>query len=336
VKAAVVGGGIFGCIIAVDLARAGAKVSLYEKRDNVLLGASRANQGRLHAGFHYPRSVATARDVAEAAPVFATRFPTTLRQARHYYLVAKDSRVNAEKYLAFCDEMQLSYWETTNPLVRRDSVDAVIATDMEAFIDFHRLRTALRVQLRACRIDMHLGAFVSPDILAKTFDWVIDATYGRHMAAGLTYELTEVALIRLGAHYAGQSFVVMDGPYCSLDPMPGTDMHMLYDVVHSVHYSSDEYMITPSYADAVDQGVQYVKATRVNSMERTAREFLRAIGMPEYCGSLYTMRAVPSDVDDTDERPTVVTRDGQIIRVLSGKICTSAVVGETVRQVIGA
>ena len=36
------------------------------------------------------------------------------------------------------------------------------------------------------------------------------------------------------------------------------------------------------------------------------------------------------DVDATDARPTLVERDGNVIRVLPGKVCTAATVGRAV------
>lgn len=56
----VVGGGIFGCYAALHLAGRGAKVAILEKEARLFQKASLVNQARLHGGYHYPRSVATA------------------------------------------------------------------------------------------------------------------------------------------------------------------------------------------------------------------------------------------------------------------------------------
>ncbi len=57
----VVGGGIFGIYAALHLAENGQQVCLIEKEKELLKKASIVNQARLHSGYHYPRSVATAR-----------------------------------------------------------------------------------------------------------------------------------------------------------------------------------------------------------------------------------------------------------------------------------
>ena len=56
----VIGGGIFGCYAALFLAEKGGKVALIEKENHLFQKASLVNQARLHSGYHYPRSVATA------------------------------------------------------------------------------------------------------------------------------------------------------------------------------------------------------------------------------------------------------------------------------------
>ncbi len=56
----IIGGGIFGCYAALYLAGKGARVALLEKEARLFQKASLVNQARLHGGYHYPRSVATA------------------------------------------------------------------------------------------------------------------------------------------------------------------------------------------------------------------------------------------------------------------------------------
>lgn len=329
-----IGAGIFGCTIAIELARAGAEVHLYERHGDVMCGASRANQGRLHSGFHYPRSLCTAREVRDTAAEFAQRFPSTVYRAAHHYLVASDSRVSAEKYLAFCDELGLPYWQIgAHPLVRSDTVDLILGVN-EQFVDLKALRGVLKQELVASGVNVHLNWTQSTDAALRLHGHVVDASYGQTARWPLRYELTEIALIRLGKHYAGRSFVVMDGPYISLDPVTGTDLHMLYDVEQSVHHASFTYGVPREYRNLVDRGPQYTELTRVGRMEQTARNFLRGFGMPEYRGSMFTVRAVLPDVDDTDARPTLVEKVGDVVHVLSGKIGTAVSAAHRVREAL--
>jgi len=231
----------------------------------------------------------------------------------------------------------LPYEPVLQPLVRRDTVDLTLRVDRESFIDLPELRAVLRRELLAEDVTLRFHADILFEGLRRGYDWVVDATYGRYTSRPLRFELCEVALIRLGSQFAGLSFVVMDGPYVSLDPLAGTDLHMLYDVVNSVHHVSDRPGDIPAaYVNLVDQGPKRTSLTNVDRMEQTARQFLQGVGMPEYRGSLFTVRAVLPDVDDTDERPTLVEQDGNLITVFSGKICTAVSAAKRVAELAGA
>jgi len=320
VKAAVIGAGIFGCVTAVELARNGFEVDLYERHGDILLGASRANQGRLHHGYHYPRAGV---DMRPNARRFADRFPDAIRHsARQYYCVAAErSRLTGPEYLDFCRRTGLPFQRHTPSVVQAESVAECIRVP-ESYVDIRALRGLLSSQLHRAGVRRHPHTAVQPEELGH--DWVVQATYGQPWSQPLRYEVCETALIRLGQHMTKLGFVVMDGPFVSLDPTSG-GLHMLYDVSHSVHASNVGVApeIPGHLVPLIDKGVVFTEHTRLEAMLQTARRFLRGVGMPEYCGSMFTVRAVLPDVDATDERPTLVQRDGRVITVLSGKICAA-------------
>jgi glycine/D-amino acid oxidase-like deaminating enzyme len=320
VRAAVVGGGVFGATAAVQFAKAGYEVDLYERHADLLLGATRANQARLHHGYHYPRTPNA--DLRSHADRFARRFPTAIvRDHRHYYCVARErSHLTGTQYLDFCDRIRLPYELDVPPMVRRESVDVCMRVP-EAFIDVPTLRDVLRRDLVRYRVRTRFGASVEAPEL-DGYDWVINATYGRQNGRPLQFEVCETAIVRLGRHMRATSFVVMDGPFISLDPVPRQDCHILYDVTHSVHSvnvgSAPE--IPDALAPLLDRGPVRTPLTRVDAMLHTARQFLHGLDKVEYCSSYFTVRAVLPDVEGTDARPTLVQRDGRHISILSGKV----------------
>jgi hypothetical protein len=328
VRAAVIGGGVFGCAAAVELARHGIEVDLFERHGDILLGATRANQGRLHHGYHYPRAGV---DMRRQARTFAARFPDAIRRdVRHYYAVAAEgSKVTGAEYLDFCRKAGLPFARHTPSVVIPPAVQECVRVP-ESYVDVRALRAILSVQLRRAGVKRHLHTAVTPDDL--NHDWVVRATY--NAGRPLRFEVCETALIRLGRHLERLSFVVMDGPFMSLDPHG--DGHMLYDVTHSVHHANVGNVpeIPDHLAPLIDRGVVHTPHTRVEAMLQTARRFLRGMGMPEYLGSMFTVRAVLPNVDDTDERPTLVERDGRVITVLSGKICAAVWAAEQVTAAV--
>ena len=328
-RVAVIGGGVFGATAAVDLARAGAQVDLLEARDDILHGATARCQARLHRGYHYPRSDATAAAAREAAPEFEARYPEAIRTAAHHYVIADDSKVSADEYLAFLDRMSLPY-RVVEPLQVHHAQLTVRVP--ESFVDVDVLRRLLRRDLILSGVQIHLGQRVEPDVAG--YDLTVVATYGQPWSRPLRYEVCEVALVEV-PRYAGQSFVVLDGDHVSLDPYG--KVHMLYDVANSVHRAEVDGGITGAkYNELLNTwGPVRTSQTNVNAMLINAGRHLRGVelggqGVVIYHGSLFSVRAVLPDVDATDERPTLVERDGNVISILSGKICTAV---STARQV---
>ena len=329
VRVAVIGAGVFGATTAVDLARAGAQVDLFEARDDILHGATARCQARLHRGYHYPRSDATAAAARDAAPEFEARYPEAIQTAAHHYVIAEDSKVTAGQYLAFLDRLSLPYRVVEPPQVHHAQLTVRVP---ESFVDVDMLRRLLRRDLILSGVQIHLGQWVEPDVAG--YDLTVVATYGQPWSKPLRYEICEVALLEV-ARYAGQSFVVLDGDHVSLDPHG--KVHMLYDVANSVHRAETGPGVSGAkYNDLLNaRGPIRTSHSRVFTMLGKASQYLRGLdpqgqSVVIWHGSLFSVRAVLPDVDATDERPTLVERDGNVISILSGKICTAV---STARQV---
>jgi hypothetical protein len=323
-RAAVIGGGVFGCVIAVDLAHAGYEVTLFEERYGILEGAVARCQARLHSGYHYPRSDKTAIAAHDDSAVFRHRFPQAIRSTQHYYLIAPESKTSPEEYVAFCDRVDLPY-EVVDKPPQVHTAELCLRVP-EAFVDLSILRRCLHRELTAAGVNVVTNhrAETPPPV-----DVVVRATYGQPWHEPLQYELCEVALLQLG-RYGDDSYVVMDGEFVSLDPYsPGT--YMLYDVKHSIHVSNVGMKpdVPPEYKPLLNAlGPRPTKLSYVDAMRNSAGRFFWGLdgsgqGVSIYAGSLFSVRAVLPNVDATDERPTLIHQDGNVISVLSGKICSA-------------
>lgn len=332
-RVAIVGAGVFGCTTAVDLARAGARVDLFDARADILDGATARCQARLHRGYHYPRSDATALAAQAGFDEFADRFPAAVRSFTHHYVIAPGSRTTAADYLAFCDRLGLPYTVVDqHPAVH--TADLVVRVP-EAMVGVNGLRRLLRRDLAAAGVTLHLN---TPVATLTGYDRTVWATYGQPWTEPLRYEVCEVALIELG-RYGRDSFVVLDGDYVSLDPYGR--VHALYDVKHSVHAANvgDRPELAPEYASLIARGRVGTSLSHAPDMLASAGRFLRGLdphgrGVSIYHGSLWTVRAVLPDVDDTDERPTLVDTSGIDVRILSGKICTAPAAARAVTAAV--
>ena len=88
-RATVIGGGFYGCMLAIHLAEQGVRVTVCEKHDEILGRASHANQARVHNGYHYPRSLLTALRSRANFPRFVREFADCIDDAfEKYYAIA--------------------------------------------------------------------------------------------------------------------------------------------------------------------------------------------------------------------------------------------------------
>jgi FAD dependent oxidoreductase len=335
-KVAVIGAGIFGCTAAVDLARAGATVDLYERRMGLIDGATARCQARLHSGYHYPRSDTTAKQARAGAIEFEARYPGAVKRApNHFYLIAPDSKTSPDEYLAFCERNELPY-EIVDKPPHVHTAELVVRVP-EAFVDIPTIRRLVYRDLRQANVSTFLNWDGG---LIDQYDFIVWATYGFPWYQPLQYEVCEVALVELG-RYTGDSYVVLDGDYVSLDP--NGHIYALYDVKHSVHatiFGTEPRPLDQRYERLLNAlGPKRTRVSRFNKMITSASRYLWGIepggqGVSIYHGSWFSIRAVLPNVDGTDERPTLIHYDDKTVSILSGKICTAVSTAREVTQAL--
>src|SRR3954454_6914243 len=97
---AIIGGGFFGCMIALRLRKSCARVVILEEKDRLLSRASYNNQARVHNGYHYPRSSLTAFRSRWNFQRFVEEFGDCIDSSfQKYYAVARTfSKVSARQF----------------------------------------------------------------------------------------------------------------------------------------------------------------------------------------------------------------------------------------------
>ncbi|MEO5989268.1 MAG: FAD-dependent oxidoreductase, partial [Candidatus Eisenbacteria bacterium] len=104
----IVGGGFFGCSLAVHLRREmGQRVVLFEMGEDLLQHASYANQARVHNGYHYPRSLLTALRCRINFPRFVQEYAEcVVGDLEKYYAVGRNfSKTTAAQFRQFCERV---------------------------------------------------------------------------------------------------------------------------------------------------------------------------------------------------------------------------------------
>lgn len=334
--ALVIGGGFFGCSIALALRRMGlGRVIVAERESAIMQRASYVNQARVHNGYHYPRSLSTAERSRINFVRFCRDYGYAIRSdIQKIYAIAHNSRVNPAQFERFCREIDAPCHPAPRAIARLfdpSLIDAAYLATEFAF-DASKLRAATEKALGAAGIELRLGCTVriaasgegwveieGPTTPALRAGHVFNCTYADLDLAGvalrskLKRELAEMALIQVPPELRGLGITVMDGAFFSTMPFPAESCHSLSHVRYTPH---------ESWTDGHRLGVAPVKSNW-QYMLRDAARYLPSLSHSTYVRSIFELKAVLVRNEDDDGRPILFERSEaspRIISVLGGKV----------------
>lgn len=119
----IIGGGWYGCHLALTLRKKGYDVTLKEKNSDIFSTLSGQYGIRLHTGLHYPRSEKTRENCRKGFTQFKERYPELVVEHEHaYYGVGIEdadgnpSKVTPEEFLKVCHELDgIIHWKEVDP-----------------------------------------------------------------------------------------------------------------------------------------------------------------------------------------------------------------------------
>lgn len=208
----ILGGGWYGCHIALALRRAGVDVELHETAAHLFAGASGGNPARLHLGFHYPRSMVTRSKCQETHRAFMAEYGDLTRMipVNVYAIAANTSLVDFGTYRRVL-RGEVDFVEVERPadLGLENVEGAVLTGERHILIDEARRFFAEKL-LGIARYG------VSPDAAGDHYEWTIDCTFcARDSERVERYEPCVTALLR---GPTDRAVTIMDGPFPSLYP----------------------------------------------------------------------------------------------------------------------
>jgi len=253
----IVGGGLFGCMAAIRLSKAGHRVDLLERDSGLLQGASKNNHNRIHLGYHYLRSIQTARDSIQGLASFTETFRDALRTElpNYYAIAAEHSKTCPERFEEFCQIVRIRYRKEFPPAQLLDPNRLAASYCVpEPVFDYFYVRTAVLRMLSESTANVHLrtpltsvtaeadGFQVKTPEFSRHYDILINATYcdlnrinAMVGAAQRTYRYEDCVIPVFKYDYAPFGLTVMDGDFCSVMPRGfRAGEFLLYHVKHSV------------------------------------------------------------------------------------------------------
>ncbi len=327
--AVVIGGGFFGCTLALRLKDYMDEIIILEKERDILQRASYANQARVHNGYHYPRSLLTAIRSRANFDRFIDEYRTCIDDNfSQYYAIGKTfSKITAAQFKSFCARIGAPLEPAPNEVRRlfnRDLVEDVFLTREHAF-DAVKLKVHTMKALNASKITVECNSEVVR--LSEAEHGLIrvctrtasreDQIAARHVFActysqlnrlltasdirpiRLKHELAEVALIEVLPDLARLGITVMCGPFFSTMPFPPNGLHTLSHVRYTPHYSWQD--AEGYHVDADECLRRYPKKSSYLRMIMDAQRYLPLLSESRYVGSIWEVKTVLplSEVDDS-------------------------------------
>jgi len=326
VDALVIGGGFYGCTIATTLAASHQHVALLEAGSGLLGRASFANQARVHAGYHYPRSVLTALRSSVNFARFVGEYPECIDKSfTKLYAIARGSKVTASQFAAMCEGIRAP----ATPAAKEhrkwfsdDLIEEVFLTREYAFdaeklrlralrdleqaaVDVHYGRTALQVEPtgsdRVCVVDSAGTRWDAGKVIACVYSQTNTLLHASGLPPlPLKHEMAEIPLLDVPAPLRDLGITIMDGPYFSVMPFPARNCHSIHHVRYSPHY---EWFDAEQPRDAYEHLRQHRPESNARYMIADARRYVPALEGLEPAECLFEIKTVLRQNEVDDGRP---------------------------------
>ncbi len=329
----ILGGGFYGCCLAIFFRNAGDDVVLVESQPQLLTRASYNNQARVHGGYHYPRSILTGKSCVTSFPLFADVFrDCVVRDFSMLYPIARvNSRVTAAQFAGFCRRVGAPVREASSSaraLFERDLIEEVFQVPEYAF-DAAGLRQVLelklseedvsvRVNTRAVSIEQCTQGELCvklDDGQELDADQVFNCTFANIntvlQQSGLPqldfrHELAEIALVRPPKIILPLGVTVMDGPFFSTMPFPAEQLYSFTHVRYTPHmsWSASDQIATGDITSASN-----VPESRFTQMLKDSVRYMPVLQQCEYVRSLFEVKTTLGASERNDGRPILFKRD---------------------------
>ncbi|MFM7350468.1 MAG: FAD-dependent oxidoreductase [Erythrobacter sp.] len=342
----IIGGGFYGCCLALYLRSVSARVLVVEAGERLMDRASRVNQARVHTGFHYPRSAATAVKSTLLHRRFLADFPEAIFDDFQmlYAIARRRSKVTAKKFHRMFRDMGAPIQPASpnhKALFDPDMVEDVFACHEVAF-DHKILGRLVSERLADAGVEVRLatelvGLADRPgEVVAALSDgsevsarYAFNITYAqinRVLAkaglpgARLKHEIAELALIQPPRELEKIGVTVMDGPFFSAMPYPAEQLHSLTHVRYTPHESwADE----GASRDPYHHFAALDPESRFAFMQADARRYMPCLAGAEYRRSIYEVKTILIKNEADDGRPILYQQkpeNSRVVSILGGKI----------------
>ena len=343
----VIGGGIFGLYTALYLSKHNKRICVLEKENQLMKKASIINQARLHAGYHYPRSVATALLSNEYKERFISDHKNFINSKfnKFYAIDRYGSLTNSSQFEKFCKYINIKCEKVDSVKhIKNNRIEQLYLTEEYSFdpimiAEYYKEMISQKSNIYVKMSNTIIEAEKLNDSWSITifnseennYDKIvansaINATYyninTQNILFGmpkikLMHELTEMVFTH-APMIKNIGITVLDGQYCSIMPYGLSDLHSLYSVNYSVHdvdYHDEPHFhcqtinnnCLPNYTSICNSCIAKPISNNYKMLRQLSNYLEDEVDL-EYQFSMYTIRSKLQYSYIDDGRPTVVSK----------------------------
>ena len=354
----VIGAGIYGLYAAKILGKK-FSVLVLDIEKKPFLRASYINQARVHNGYHYPRSLATAIKSSKYYDRFVSDFQFAINDSfQKIYAISRSySYTNSIQFEKFCRAANIKCAPILLPnYINNNTIESAYETNEYSF-DAKKISTYfVNYFSKSKQVKFRYGVYinkveVSEDnyVLTLTNDEkikiknVINATYASSNQVlrlfnikplNIKYEICEIALCKVPNSLKKIGITIMDGPFCSVMPFGLSGFHSLTSVQFTPHLTcknefpnfycqTKSHQCTNKLLMNCNTCLNKPKTSFVE-MNQIFNKYINNFPL-SYLKSLYAIKPILNTSELDDSRPTLIKVEKNkpgFISILSGKINT--------------
>jgi len=356
-RVAVIGAGIFGLETAIQLAKEGYEVLLFERKGDVLQEGTANSLLRLHQGLHYPRDLETAIQSREGYVGFLDRFPDCVNvHFDNYYAIARSkSKIGSKGLVDFSVNAGIVVERVDLSILANIGVDTDLLDSAwvctEGVIDIDLVREQYVKEILEFDVQLILNAeVVSADYcdsqwILRTgikeygpFQFVVRASYGldrissnMKSISNRLYEFHKTFALEVKAPLSKFGLTIIDGDFLSVLPKGFDESFLIYGPNPSViarHIGSH-------YPIDWDDERNFDFVLHEKKLIERFQYYFRDLSDIEVIRQLKTVRSIQPNMSKIDRRLSKATLiEHNFIDIWSGKIDHCVGVAKEVSQIM--
>lgn len=327
----IIGGGWYGCHLALFLKKKGFKITLFEKENDIFLGSSGFNQYRLHIGYHYPRSSETIIEAKKNFKKFNKIYKKFIFYPKNniYCIANKESLIDFGTYIKILKGHRLNYKIKKFNFLK--NIQGSIVSNEGVLLNKEIIKffkNNLRNEI------IYNTKIKSLKKIKEKYNFVIDCTnntFKNNIGRNINYILTLSHIYKKKTQKDVYPVTIMDGKLASIYPYAGKKHY--FTLTHSEYTHIKKFKSFKSlkeFSKKVSKSI--IKKNRFLSEKSISNFYINFTKHLSYKGFFLSFKII--EEEKSDKRGIVLKRNGNILSICSPKIANIFSAQEYISKII--